>query len=275
MRTDADRVLETPTARLAYDERGSGEPVVFVHSGITDRRMWDPVVERFGERYRAVRYDRPGFGGSVVTGPGTDRGDLLGVLDALGIDRAHLVGASYGAGIALDTALSHPERVRSLTLVGPAIGGHDYEEDSATWDRVESLYERSVEAFEAGDIERAAELEVRLWVVGPERDPGVVDPALRERVTAMDRAALESESRGDQREDETALDPPAVERLSELSVPVLAVVGEYDLALVHDAVARLEEAGAERVVLADSAHLPSLERPDEFDEAVSTFLAGR
>lgn len=268
-------VLETSTARLAYDDRGTGEPVVFVHSGITDRRMWDPQFAAFAEHYRATRYDIQGFGDSTATAPGTNRGELRALLDGLDIDRAHLVGASFGGGIALETALCHPDRVRSLTLVGPAVGGHDYEEDSSTWERVETLYERSVEAFETGDLTRAAELEVELWVVGPERRPGSVGADLRKRVLEMNLAALRNEAAGRQRPDETDLDPPAIERLGELRAPTLVVAGEYDPPHVHDAVRRLErEAGARRVVIEGAAHLPSLERPTAFTEAVVEFLDG-
>lgn len=269
----ADGVLELPTARLAYDERGAGEPLVFVHSGITDRRMWDPQMDSFGE-YRSVRYDLQGFGGSEATGAGTNRDELFDVLDALGIERAHLVGASFGGGIALDAALERPDRVRSLTLVGPAVGGHDYEAEAPEWERVERLYEASVDAFEAGDLDRAAELEVELWVVGPERSPEEVDPTIRAWVERMDREALAREVRGDRRADATTLDPPAVERLEALSVPTLAVVGEFDLPHVHDAVARLVAAlpEASRVVVEDAAHLPSLERPEPFESALRSFL---
>lgn len=277
--TTRSGVVETPTARLAYDERGSGEAVVFVHSGITDCQMWDPqfsVLSGFVERYRTVRYDFQGFGDSTATGPGTNREELRALLDGLGVDRAHLVGASFGGGVALDAALCHPERVRSLTLVGPAVGGHDYDDDSPTWGRVEALYGRSIEAFEAGDLERAAELEVELWVVGPEREVEAVDAGLREQVYRMDLAALRNEAVG-RRPDETDLDPPAIERLGELEVPTLVVVGEYDLPHVHDATRRLEQEvpDAHRVVVEDAAHLPSLERPMAFTDAVVGFLDDR
>lgn len=269
-------VLETPTADLAYDVQGTGDAVVFVHSGITDRRMWDPQFGDdggFTERYRIVRYDLQGFGESTATAAGTNREELVALLDGLGIERVHLVGASFGGGVALDAALESPERVRSLVLVGPSVGGHDYEEGSPTWARAEDLYARSVEACEAGDLERAARLEVELWVVGPDRAAGEVDADLRERVTRMNLAALRREAAG-RRPDETDLDPPAVERLNGLDVPALVVMGEYDLPHVHDAARRIERdsPGARRIVIGNAAHLPSLERPQAFADAVLGFL---
>jgi pimeloyl-ACP methyl ester carboxylesterase len=259
-----------------YDERGAGEALVFVHSGITDRRMWDPQVTAF-PAYHTVRYDLQGFGGSDPTGPGTNREELLAFLDALGIERGHLVGASFGGGIALEAALERPERVRSLTLVGPAVGGHEYEADTATWRRVEELYEASVEAFEAGDLDRAAALEVELWVVGVGRAVETVDPTVREWVGRMDCEALAREAAGDRREDETALEPPALERLADLAVPTLLVVGEHDLPHVHDAVSRVVERApdARRVVVDGAGHLPSLEQSAAFDDALRAFLDGR
>ena len=267
--------VETGAATLAYDEAGEGDAVVLVHSGITDRRMWDPQFEALAERYRTVRYDLQGWGDSQATGGGTHRGDLVALLDALDLDRVHLVGSSFGAGVALDATLERPERVRSLTLVGPSVGGHDYEEVSPVWDRVVERYEASVAAFEAGDYRAAAEQEVALWAVGPEREATAVDAAVREWITEMDAAALRREAAG-RREDASALDPLAVYRLADLAVPLLVVVGEFDLPSVHDAVDRLgDDVPDVRVVVLDgTAHLPSVERPEAVTGLLDEFWSG-
>ncbi|MFC5970171.1 alpha/beta fold hydrolase [Halomarina salina] len=274
--TRGDR-LDAGSATLAYDDVGGGDTVVFVHSGITDRRMWDPQVEALADRYRTVRYDLQGWGESRATGEGTHREELLALLDALDLDDVHLVGCSFGAGVALDATLERPERVRSLTLVGPTVGGHDYEEptDSPVWDGVAERYEASVEAFEAGKFRAAAEHEVALWLVGPEREQAVVPDPVREWVTEMDEAALRREAAG-RREDASDLDPPAVERLPDLAVPLLVVVGEYDLPSVHDAVERLVgEVPRVRLEVVDAtAHLPSVERPAAVTALLAAFWGG-
>ncbi len=267
-------MLETPAASLAYDERGVGEPVVFLHSGLADRRMWEHELEAVGSRHRAIRYDLQGFGDSRPTGPGTHRGDCVALLDGLGIGRCHLVGSSFGGAVALEVALEHPERVRSLTLIGPVLGGHDYDPDTPEWAEVVADFEESFEAFEAGDLERAADLEVDLWVVGRGRSADAVDPAVLDRVRELNLGALRLEAEGERRPDATELTPPAAERLGSLAVPLLFVAGEHDLPHVHDARRRLEEAvpDARSVVVDDTAHLPSLERPEHVTDLVLDFL---
>lgn len=259
-------VVETETASLAYDEAGTGPPVVLVHSGITDRRMWDPLVAVLADRYRTIRYDMQGFGESTATSEGTNRDELIGLVDALGVKGAHVVACSFGASVALDATLEHPERARSLTLIGPTVGGHEYEgsDDDPVWTRVEALYDASVAAYEAGDYAAAAEHEVALWVVGPGRSPEAVDAGLLAWVAEMNGAALRNEAAGRRRPDVSRLDPPAVDRLETLAVPLHVVVGADDLPVVGDAARTLVDRvpGARLSVVTGAAHLPSVERPD-------------
>ncbi|MWG36434.1 alpha/beta fold hydrolase [Halomarina oriensis] len=268
-------VVETESARLVYDVAGEGEAVVLVHSGIADRRMWDPQFSTLAEHYRTVRYDMQGFGDSAFVAEGTDRGDLVAFTGALGIPQAHLVGSSFGASVALDAALEHPELVRSLTLVGPTVGGHDYEGTGPEWKAVLDRYEASVEAFEAGAYREAAEHEAALWVVGPGRETEAVDADLLERIVEMDDRALRMEAAGRRREDASVLDPPAADRLSSLSIPVHVVVGAYDLPSVGEAAGLLVERApdAQLSVVDDAAHLPNLERPEAVTDLLLEFWA--
>ena len=149
-------------ASLYYEILGEGEPLVLLHAGIADRRMWDEQFGAFAERYRVVRYDRRGFGRSaLVEDPYSHHDDLRGLLDHLGIERASFVGCSMGGGAVIDFALSNPERARALVLVGSAVSGVESNETPP------EEWEELVAADEAGDLERVSELEVRIWVDGP------------------------------------------------------------------------------------------------------------
>jgi len=109
--------VEIPGGHLAGEEAGAGDPVVLIHGLSFDRSMWDPQFPALAGHYRTVRYDLRGFGDSGV--PAAAHGhveDLLALLDALTIDRAHLVSLSLGANIALATVVFHPHRVRALVL---------------------------------------------------------------------------------------------------------------------------------------------------------------
>ena len=261
-------LAEVNGASLYYETVGAGEPVVLLHAGIADRRMWDRQLEAIAERYRVLRFDRRGFGRSSLTdGPYAHHEDLRGLLDGLGIERASLVGCSMGGAAAIDFALRYPERIRAMVLVGSAVSGAESDEPPPKeWDEL-------VAADEAGDLERVSELEVRIWVDGPYRSPEEVDPAVRDLVREMNLIALRSEASG--LGEERPADPSAAERLGEIQVPSLVVVGALDR---PEIVARSEALArhvprARKVVMDGTAHVPNMERPQEFNEAVLAFLA--
>jgi pimeloyl-ACP methyl ester carboxylesterase len=134
------------------------------------------------------------------------------------------------------------------------------------------------EAFEARDIERQIEEDLRMWVDGPTRTPEQVDPQVRERVRLMDARAYEIQWRdGAPIEAEDGWpDPPAVERLGEIQAPTLVIAGALDNPGTNAGTEALARGipGARRAVIAGSAHLPPVERPDEFNQIVLDFLSG-
>ncbi|MDP9364254.1 MAG: alpha/beta hydrolase, partial [Chloroflexota bacterium] len=128
------------------------------------------------------------------------------------------------------------------------------------------------ERIEAGDIAGAVELELRMWVDGPGRTPEEVDRSVRERVREMDAALFAQPDEGEPQ----PLDPPAAARLHEVAVPTLVLVGHRDQPDVLAGAETLAAGipGARRAVIPNTAHLPNLERPAEFNRLVLEFLAG-
>ncbi len=258
---------------LAFDRAGpTGDlPVVLLHAGVADRRMWDPQWGALQARRDVVRPDLRGFGDSAARseGPLSPHRDVLDLLDRLGIARAHLVGASYGAGVAVDVALTAPDRVASLLLVTP--GGSlipEMTDDLRTFAAAENA------ALEAGDLDAAVEANLATWVDGPGQPVDRVDPGVRALVGEMQRRAFELQGLLDDL-DEDELDPPALERLGEVGVPTLLLGGALDLeAIDRAAVAVLAGVhGARQVVWPDVAHLPTLEQPDAFLALLLDWLA--
>ena len=254
-------------ARVYYEVAGEGEPLVLVHAGIADSRMWEGQISSFAERYRVVRYDLRGFGKTrMVEGPFSHHEDLRGLLDSLGVERAHLVGCSMGGGAVLDFALVYPERAGNLVLVGSAIGGFSPDfGPPKEWDEL-------VAADEAGDLARISELEVRMWVDGPGRSPEDVDASIRDLVREMNLIALKTEDAdlGEEWEPE----PPAADRLHNVYAPTLLIVGDEDQPRVFAAADLLEKElpNSRKVVMHGTAHLPNMERPEEFNRLVLDFL---
>lgn len=253
-------------ARLYYEMMGAGHPLVFVHAGIADSRMWDDQLADFAEHYRVIRYDIRGFGKSVMPpGPSSTSRDLYGLLQALGITRAHVVGLSIGGGIAIDFTLQHPEMVSALVLVASGLGGT---QPSAEMQRA---YADVDAALERDGIDAAVEAENRIWVDGPKRTPTQVNPSVRKRVTEMNGALYRLPEVDAPRE---RLDPPAVGRLGEIHVPTLVIVGDGDVPDVIETADMLEQgiAGARKVVFPGVAHMVNMERPAEFNRVVLDFL---
>jgi pimeloyl-ACP methyl ester carboxylesterase len=255
-------------ARLYYEVTGSGDPLVMVHAGIADRRMWNSQQPVFAERYTVIRYDMRGFGKSAsVDGPFSHHEDLYALLRFLGIERAALMGCSRGGATCIDLALEHPDCTRALILVGAGVGGiHHAGPPPKQWDEVES-------SFKQGDLERTSELEVQIWVDGPQRTPDQVDPQIRRLVHEMNLIALQNETLG--LGSERSLDPPALSRLSEIHVPTLVIIGDQDQPRVIRSADLLEQriAGARKVIMSGTAHVPNMEQPERFNRLVLEFLS--
>jgi 3-oxoadipate enol-lactonase len=260
-------IADVSGARIAYELAGSGPPVLLLHAGIGDRRMWDAQIPAFAEHFTVVRFDARGFGQTrKPDAPFAPYADAIGLLDHLGISRAHLIGVSMGSQTAIEAAIAAPERVSALVAVAARTGSPVSSALRAGWDRVNELYE-------AGDIPGAVEYELKMWVDGPDREPDVVDPEVRERVRDMNAALF---ARDDVDGEEIPLDPPAAERLAEISAATLIVYGDKDVIDVREAAGPLAAAipGARLAVIPDAAHLPQMERPEVFNKIVLGFLLG-
>lgn len=254
-------------AKIYYEVEGTGHPFVMIHAGIADNRMWDDQFHEFAKNYRVVRYDMRGYGQTApIEGEFYGHEDLYGLLKFLNIDKAYVMGCSKGGGVAMNFTLEHPDMSAGLIMVCSGPAGFDF--DAAPppqWDEL-------VAAFKAGDLEKTAILETEMWVDGT-RPPNTVAAAVRDKVTTMNMIALKNEKLGLGKEME--LDPPSAKRLSEIHVPTLLIVGEYDTPYLKAAADYMEAniADTKRVLL-PTAHVPSMERPAEFNAAVRTFLAG-
>jgi pimeloyl-ACP methyl ester carboxylesterase len=258
---------------LAWEAAGAGPAVLLVHAGIADRTMWDPQWERWCDRFALIRFDQRGFGeSSDPVSPYSLHDDALAVLDAAEVERAAVIGCSMGGGASLDLALAAPARITALVAVAATPSGWEHRpEMRAAFDRVEDAYERA-------GIEAANEVELEVWADGVGRDAAAVDPAFRDRVAEMNREVLRREEARERAGDEVepdALEPPAVERLAEVEAPTLVVTGAHDQPSVLAGAAAIAAGvpAAEAVEIPRAAHLPSLERPRAFDEAVLPFLA--
>ena len=258
-------------ALIYYEIAGEGAPFVMIHAGVADSRQWSDEFASFAERFRVLRYDMRGYGKSEpADGEYTHLQDLTALLDHLQIDQPLTVmGCSMGGGLAMNLALTRPSKVRALIMVDAGPAG--LELDTPT----PAEFAEAEKAFNAGDLDLVAEIETRIWFDGMGRTPAQVNQAMRKLVYEMNRIALSHEAkRLGKRLPDTQV--PAVERLGELHIPVLVIVGAHDtpytLAAADYMVEKLPT--ARQVTIDDAAHLPNLDHPEEFHGILTTFLSG-
>ena len=260
---------------FSYEVTGKGHPLVLVHAGIADQRMWDDQIAAFAQHYQVIRYDLRGYGKtSRATRPFSHRRDLYNLLKFLGIEKAYLLGSSMGGTTIIDFALEHPEMVAALIPVASTPSGYEgsENEDAPPDDTALKLQAEHEAAIQRGDIAKAAEIEANYWVVGLRRPVEQVDPALRTRVNEMNRIALEHKVIDSGSEE--PLEPAAINRLSEIRIPVLVIVGDLDDPNIVKGNETLATSikGAKKAGIAGTAHFPNMEWPTEFNRLVLEFL---
>jgi 3-oxoadipate enol-lactonase len=243
-------------ARLWVEREGAGPAVVFVHGGLGDSRLWEPQAHELASRFETIRYDLRFWGRSGS--PGTEFSavdDLVGVLDATGVERAALVGLSLGGGLALDVTLAHPDRVWALAHVAAGVTGMSV---NAYTNEQDAAFEA---AIERGDHATAMEIDFAVWA------PLGADDLLRELWQAT------AEARGVPDGAKPRPREPARERLEEVAVPTLVVVPSHDPAEQREVGAQVARriTGA-RLVEVDSDHYLTLREPDLVTRLLEEFL---
>jgi 3-oxoadipate enol-lactonase len=253
--------------RLYYEMEGEGRAVVFIHAGIADRRMWDDQWTALVDRYCLVRYDLRGFGRSETSDlPFSNTDDVSSLLAYLGVDHPVMVGCSMGGALAVDYTLEYREDVAALVTVGAALSGFRFEDPiaNAQWAAIEEVGNR-------GDLDGATELTLRMWLDGVGRPPGSVQGPIRARARDM---AIDLARRGEPA-DGKPIEPRAVGRLAEITVPTLVLVGDHDLPTIQAVADTLASdiPGARKTIIEGTAHLPNMERADYFNQLLGAFLA--
>ncbi len=263
--------VETNGTQLYYEMMGEGHPLVLIHGGYMDRRMWDDQFAAFAQQYRVIRYDVRGFGKTELPPvPYTDRQDLYHLLSFLGIEKTYLVGLSLGGEIAIDFTLDHPGIVDALILVGSSISGAPIM-DLITQEQLQQHIKQWT-PFEEAQARRDLAGMVEGIMSHPTLVPSTNYPSARQKVRenlSEYSFAWVLESRLKQ---ET--EPPAWDRLKDIHSPTLLILGGDDDKLLHTFADRLEQdiPNAKRVIIPETHHMPNMEKPEEFNDIVLAFL---
>jgi pimeloyl-ACP methyl ester carboxylesterase len=262
--------VERGTATLAGERwPGVGQPIVLLHSGVTDRRSWYAVAEELQPTTGVVAYDLRGYGEtSGVTYGFSHLEDLNAVLDQVATGPVWLVGSSMGGEIAIDAALTSPERVAGLVLLAPAVSGAP---EPSTFDANTDRLVRMWEAAQtSGEIDEINRIEMWLWLDGPRGPEGRVSGPARDLAFEMNAIALKNEIPEESGKSGIA----AWSRLEEISVPVTVACGDLDLPFM---IAQSKELAdwlpkSRFHMFEGMAHLPYLEQPKVVAELINAAI---
>ncbi|MDT8997671.1 alpha/beta hydrolase [Paucibacter sp. APW11] len=266
---------EAQAARLPYlllrHAESTLAPLVFIHAGVCDHRMWLEQLSAFAAERTVLAYDRRGFGRAQTAAPTPHRwvDDLYAVLAAAGIERAIFVGCSQGGRIALDAALERPACVAGLVLIAPSVGGAPAPALAGRTAALQAAIER---AQAGGDVDAINQALAALWLDGPLAETGRVSGAARELFLDMDGLMLRQPASG------TVIEPAlaAWDHLERVQAPCLVMWGDLDLPHLQQRCEAMVRRipGARRCIMPGVAHLPSLEAPAAFNAALRPFLNG-
>ena len=254
---------------LYYEVEGAGDALVLVHGGLGSLRMWDFQAQALADSYRVIRCDLRGFGRSTTEHVEFAYwADIAALLDHLGVDRAHVVGQSIGGKVALDLALARPACVATLTSVAGGIGGYRSdlgpEEDNVPWSEMDRLWDEK-------KWSELAELETQVWVDGWGQPTTRVGQKLRDRVKGDVLSTYQAENEEGLPQ---PLEPQAADRLTELTIPLLVMIGTLDeprsRALAAHLVASVPESRS--VAVEGVAHMIQLEAPERVSEELRDFI---
>ena len=256
--------MGTDETKIYYETIGEGHPLVLIHGGLLDRRIWDEQFRVFAEHYKVIRYDLRGFGKSDMpkkTFYHID--DLYNLLKFLSVDETYIVGLSLGGSIAIQLTIEHPEMVDGLVLAGSGLIGFKWSEEDRR---------RMTKIFMSVKDEKSALEAVKAWLKDPYMLPAMEKPDVAEKIRRIclenSNALLIDSSLGSQPE------VPSIQRLSEINVPTLVVVGDRDVADIQEIANTLEAnvTGARKVVVTGAGHIINMEKPKEFNRIVLDFL---
>jgi len=256
-------IFDEDGAKINYEIDGEGDPLIFLHAGGLDCRMWDLQFRKFANHFKVIRYNFRGTGhSSHPRKPFSHHKDLHEFIDFLGIENPILIGASLGGKVAIDFALSYPKEVKALILESPGLGGLDFSQQYIQTIvpiigalKTNELHSKDFAFFKNSFLALSTE-----------------DDAIIHKITDMlqENAQFLTINPGIIQ----GLEPPANQQLSKIKIPVLLIQGEKDHRDLFEIAEIIKNKLplSQQKIIADTGHLPNLENPTRFNQVLNKFL---
>ena len=258
--------------KVYYERQGKGPALLLLHAGLQNHTMWQPQVAALSKQYDVVTIDLPYHGQTTGSDTTILVQDVIRiVLDSLHIPKTSLAGLSMGSNAVQDFIIAYPQRVNKAILISAGINGYDrhYPIDSASM----QWYFKFGAALEKGDTVTAAKEFTKAWAEGIYRSSDSLQQPVSKYVLATTLATLrQHKAAGWPR---LQNNPPAMERISTIHLPVLIINGDKDLPYIITVCNYLEKTipGAKHIVIKDVAHMLNMEKPEELNEYIKNFLS--
>jgi pimeloyl-ACP methyl ester carboxylesterase len=261
--------LEVKKNLIHYKVAGNGEAILLIHGGYLNLEMWDNQVEDFVARgYQVIRFSDLGHGQTQTFNEECYGHEIIdALLNHLSVQKAHIIGLSWGSMLGVDYSLNKPNKVDKLVLVSPGLNGWDYFQDSVA----EQNYLKRRVAIENNDIRKAVDLFYKNWVVGPRRSEIELDEVFKEKAKKM----IEHTMTNHWSAEWSKLDSvKAIHRLTEINTPTLIINGDQDASdiLSISEIYDKDIPQSKIITFKNSAHSISLEKPLLFNKTVIQFL---
>jgi len=258
---------EISGSKIYYETTGSGDPMIFLHADTLDSRQWEEQFKYFSRKYQVIRYDMRGFGRSDIptNEPYSFSEDLNQLMKALSLQKAHLVGLSLGGAEILNFALAHPQKVLSLVLVDSGIHGDEFEQSFK--DSVKVV----IDLAKMGELAKARHTWSNLSFFDVSRGNSQVWSQVEQMINDTSCYRWYGDNQP------ITSKPPAVERLSEIHIPTLIIVGEHDVSDFQRKAQLLHKGihDSKFTVVPNAGHLSNMDNSDVFNLAVDTFLQNK
>jgi 3-oxoadipate enol-lactonase len=258
--------------RVYYQEFGKEktDPIVFMHAGFQDSRMWDRQVAYFSKDHRVICFDQPGQGRTKGSDTTILIADVVRILlDSLHVPRASFVGLSMGSVCAADIVLTYPERVNKIVFVSPGLTGW---KDVIPADSLSMQLFRSMDtAFGSSDKSVTAARFAAIWCVGPFRNADSVSKAARDYVYQTTLSCMNAHDFRDL----TQFDPRGeARRIGEIGKPVLIINADADVPMIGTMARYMHHQirNSQAVTIHGAAHMVNMEKPEEFNKILAAFL---
>jgi len=254
---------------LYYETAGEGPPLVLIHAGFLDSRMWDNQFQLFTKGARVIRYDVRGYGRSSRPNEEySDAEDLFALLKHLDIESATILGVSNGGRIALDFVSVHPAMVNSLILVSPGIRGYKSSgpEEDREWEELDKKGDLQDLAISENRIDDAVKMDLEIWASAQ---------GMTSKSRILEIATANSHiHKNPPNKLQKSPEPPAFTKLSQIRIPTILIVGDQDVKGMQLMTKRLHELipGSKLKVIRGADHIANMSRPEEFNAIVSSFL---